>query len=436
MALRNALEALSTEAKQDAIIAVLDAVLAELAGKVGEGGTVALDTATLTALEQVTATVANMPSTFPLPLSQVQVDALTNAQLRAAAVGVTDPATKAAVDALLAEVQTKIAPGDPVALEVAGVEVTAANPLPITGRFSDENGVPYSSANPLPVDVGANLQVTATFDSVISTVNSTATPLLANETFTGTWEDVLGYAAVTAAISTDADSAVEGARAQFSADGVDVLREERVSVLAGLPAYFTTPVQARYFRIIYTNGPTPQTSLEAQVSYQFNAPALVQAPLGTETDDLSLATNSRAAITGRLPTGVHIPIAATASQELVTADPAAQALLEVLRNAQAPVTPTAAQIAAAVVDQALVTPSAGQALRLRKFHLHLDPDAAGNNVVTLKVGGTVVFVDEFEPGLPYAETIVVEGAADEPLTITTTSSARLYVNVRTETFQP
>ena len=93
MALRNAFEGVATETKQDATLTALGNLLTELQQKY-EGGAVALDAPTLSALESVTATVVNLPADYPLPAAQVstltpQTDGLTDAQLRASAVPVT-----------------------------------------------------------------------------------------------------------------------------------------------------------------------------------------------------------------------------------------------------------------------------------------------------------------------------------------------------------
>lgn len=55
------LSALATATKQDAAKTTLDAILTELGQKLETGQAVALDATTLTALEQVTATIANLP---------------------------------------------------------------------------------------------------------------------------------------------------------------------------------------------------------------------------------------------------------------------------------------------------------------------------------------------------------------------------------------
>ena len=179
------------------------------------------------------------------------------------------------------------------------------------------NGSVVTSLNPLPVDVGANLNVTADFSSVVSTLNSTSTPLGANATFTGTWEDVLDYAAITAAILTDVDSATDGAVIQFSADGVDVLSQHTDTVIGGYPAAFPaiTP-EARYFRIIYTNGAIAQSTLEAQVSYSPFAPAVPIAPLGATITDGDQAAVVQSMIRGRHSSGAYVPVEVDATGAL------------------------------------------------------------------------------------------------------------------------
>lgn len=83
----------ATEALQSDIIATLALVLAELEDKLEAGQAVALDAATLAALESVTATIANWPEEFPLPDAQVQTDALTDDELRATPVPVSGVVT-------------------------------------------------------------------------------------------------------------------------------------------------------------------------------------------------------------------------------------------------------------------------------------------------------------------------------------------------------
>ncbi len=84
--------------------ATLQSLLLELAEKLEAGQEVALNAATLAALEQITATISNFPAEYPLPAAQVQTDALTDTQLRASAVPVSvanQPADPASESTLL-----------------------------------------------------------------------------------------------------------------------------------------------------------------------------------------------------------------------------------------------------------------------------------------------------------------------------------------------
>ena len=196
-------------------------------------------------------------------------------------------------------------------LRVAGVDVDGAHPMPITGSFADENGVPFSASNPLPVDVGGNIQIdnlSVSFDSAISALNQPPATLTAGQTWVGTWEDVSDYAAVSVVYLVDAMSAVNGAVAQFSEDGVSPIYSEAATVPAGIPGWSVFAPRARYFRISYTNGASP-ANVRAQITYHFNPPAVARAALGAPVTDLTVAQVSKAAIVGHDASGVWTPLA-------------------------------------------------------------------------------------------------------------------------------
>lgn len=100
------------------------------------------------------------------------------------------------------------------------------------------------------------------------------------------------------------------------------------------------------------------------------------------------------------------------------------------------VTPYAESVTGPVTDEILVAVAPGTRMRLRKFQLHADPALAEGTfpVVTLKLGAVVVFSDKFEPGLPYAEGIPIEGADGADLTVSVSLAATVFVNVRYELF--
>ncbi len=190
-------------------------------------------------------------------------------------------------------------------------------------RLLDDSGVPFATDNRLPVDVAANLAVTASFDSRVSVLNTTTTPLAANEQFVGEWEEVVDYASVTASIVTDAPSTNKGARAQFSDDGVTVVSERSATIYGGIPGYFSFQPEARYFRITYQNGPTPQTTLNAQIILRFN-PLTPVAPVGAYTDDLSLTQSVKSMQQARIMSGpsagMYAPIGTDGTGNLLVRD--------------------------------------------------------------------------------------------------------------------
>lgn len=215
-----------------------------------------------------------------------------------------------------------LTPAD-VQLQVNGEDISGLNPLPVTSTFANADGVPYDVNNRVPVDVGANITIdnlTVSYESVISTANSPTTPLAANETFVGAWEDVRDYAAVQAVIWTDVASATNGAIVDFSADGTNIARSVATTIAANFQAYFSLAPEARYIRLRYINGPLPQTFLRAQVKYAFNAPAEVQQPIGATITDANVATVARSTLAARVysgaATGMHVPLQTNTSGHL------------------------------------------------------------------------------------------------------------------------
>lgn len=213
------------------------------------------------------------------------------------------------------EIEIDNSDGTPIEVTVVGgvalageVEVKndVGNPVPVAARLFDEVGTPFSAGNPLHVDVGGNIQInnlTVNFESVLSTGNIPPAPLAANELFVGAWEEVKNYASIAIAVYTDAYSTADGAAAQFSDDGVNVIREERATLIGGLPSYFEIPPESQYFRIVVQNGPVAQTFLEASIIYRFNPPGLIHSPLATPSDDLDISGSTKAHLFGRHTAG-------------------------------------------------------------------------------------------------------------------------------------
>lgn len=209
---------------------------------------------------------------------------------------------------------------------------------PLLTELRDEQGNPQGVAtNPLHVDVGADLNVNVAFESKVSTLNSRGTPLAANEVFTGSWEECVDFGTITAVINTDAPSVNKGARIQFSPDASMVSSERAGTILANVPAYFSLQPEAKFFRIVYTNGPTAQTWLIEQVKLHFAA-MVPQGPLAAQTDDLTLVTPTQAHLKARVfsgpAAGAWVPLGTDGAGNLqVTQDTASarETTLEAMR---------------------------------------------------------------------------------------------------------
>lgn len=102
----------------------------------------------------------------------------------------------------------------------------------------------------------------STNQRVLSCYNSNcSTVLSAGQTWSGTWEDVLGYQSFTTFINTDVPSANNGLVFTFTSNTSSATPEVTKQIYnnPGQQEY-TFTADARYFRITYTNGSAPQTS--------------------------------------------------------------------------------------------------------------------------------------------------------------------------------
>lgn len=105
---------------------------------------------------------------------------------------------------------------------------------------------------------------------IVSAANSTTANLAANAVFTGTSEDVSGYAQIMLNIFCSHASAIDGLSFQQSPDGTnwDVLDVYTIPAMtAGQGKTFNVAVVAKFYRLVYANGTTLTTSLRIQTSY-------------------------------------------------------------------------------------------------------------------------------------------------------------------------
>ena len=142
--------------------------------------------------------------------------------------------------------------------------------------------------------------------------NSTATPLLAGASWTGTAADVTNMNGISVFVTSDVDSATGGLEVQYSEDGLtDWVTAESYTIVAGAEKWFTPPAFGIYFRLKYTNGGTDQTSFK--ISTKFSPTPFkwsshnIEDPI-TDQDDAEL---TKSVITGKKADGDYDNVSLT-----------------------------------------------------------------------------------------------------------------------------
>jgi len=146
----------------------------------------------------------------------------------------------------------------------------------------------------------------------LCTKNSTTTPLLADAVYTGEAENILAYNGIALFVTSDVASATGGIEIQYSKDGTTNWRTaESYTLVAGAEKWFTPPTFGAYFRVVFTNGGTDQTSFELtstlrKMPFKWSSHN-IEDPI-TDQDD---ATLSKAVITGKKADGDYDNVSLT-----------------------------------------------------------------------------------------------------------------------------
>jgi len=110
--------------------------------------------------------------------------------------------------------------------------------------------------------ITANLGAT----TVVSTNNSSTTPLGISGVFTGTAEDISQFAEIRVSVFSDVASATDGLNIQLSSDGTNWDINNQYTVPATTGKEFGVGSGPRFFRIVYTNSGTAQTTFRLQTT--------------------------------------------------------------------------------------------------------------------------------------------------------------------------
>lgn len=101
-------------------------------------------------------------------------------------------------------------------------------------------------------------------NGIVSTLNSTAVNLAAAGVFTGTFEDIGEFSTIMVSVFSSHASATDGLVIQQSSDGVNADLTDSYSIPATTGKTFSFGVQAKFYRLMYTNGATLTTALRIQ----------------------------------------------------------------------------------------------------------------------------------------------------------------------------
>lgn len=186
--------------------------------------------------------------------------------------------------------------------EVGGVAIGATVPVSGTvnvGNFPATVAVTQSTS---PWVVSGT--VASSLAGLVSAANSTTALLGSGATFTGTFEDVRDYSAVSITILANVASASNGFHMQWSHDGVNIDRDETFTVAANVGRAFAIPVEGRFFRVSYTNGGSAQATFRLGTVYKQGHAGLNAVTLDQDLDTTgAMVVGTRSVITGETTGG-------------------------------------------------------------------------------------------------------------------------------------
>ncbi len=172
----------------------------------------------------------------------------------------------------------------------------------------------------LDVNVGGLL-------AVIDSNNSSSATLAGNATFTGTGTDVLGYASISILVYSDKDSATLGVKLEFSPDNTNWVDASQYTFTSGVAApnagqTFQVGVRNRYFRVVYVNGASAQTTFILQTVLQPASTTSDIADLSVAPVDGQHALTARTIIYGKTTAGggSFVSVKVNPSGSLATSD--------------------------------------------------------------------------------------------------------------------
>lgn len=181
-------------------------------------------------------------------------------------------------------------------VRIVGSDATGAEQTPVTSTVAGE------------LNVAANV---TDIKGVADPGNSTTTPLGAGSTFTGTAFDTINYPSFVFSIKPSHASSTNGLVLQWSPDGTNWDINSVMSVAANQGRGFHVSHRGRYFRIVYTNGATLQTSFRLNVLHRPSSVGLITRPLEDTLSEDNMAQTVRAILSAKKNDGTFVNIGAS-----------------------------------------------------------------------------------------------------------------------------
>jgi hypothetical protein len=100
----------------------------------------------------------------------------------------------------------------------------------------------------------------------VSTNNSTTDTLNAGIAYTGTFEELTNFGVIVITLKSDVASAADGLQVDFSTDGTvgGIVSCDNFTIPANTGKTFSFQAATKYYRVVYTNGGSNQTSFDLQ----------------------------------------------------------------------------------------------------------------------------------------------------------------------------
>lgn len=121
-----------------------------------------------------------------------------------------------------------------------------------------------SNGDYVPITTDSSGAVRIDLNGTVSANNSSSATLTGNSVFTGTSDDCLIYNEVRISVFSDQASATNGLSIQQSMNNTNWDITDTYTIAASTSATYSVPRQARYIRIVYTNGSVNQTTFRLQ----------------------------------------------------------------------------------------------------------------------------------------------------------------------------